>query len=75
VYKLELDLEELRMHVNGLDAQVRLLCQQIAQSQSAGQALKNVLPQLLKIDQQFDKMQQVMEAKEVLEKTSVAKGE
>lgn len=63
MYKLELTEEQLKIHVTGLDSSLRILGQNITNAQSPGLALKNLLPELIKINNQFDFMQAALDAK------------
>lgn len=57
MYSLILDDDRIKRYVTGLDSSIRLICQQIAQAPSPGASLKQLLPELYKIDQEFDFMQ------------------
>ena len=63
-YKLELTKERLALYVNGLDSSVRLLAQQIATHQSAGLALKELLPRLMQVHQELDELQKLVAEQE-----------
>lgn len=63
MYKLELTEQQMRMHVTGLDSSVRVIASQITQHQSPGLALKQLLPELVKIDKEFDFLQSALDAK------------
>lgn len=60
MYSIQFTQEQLNTHVTGLDSSVRLIAQQIAQNQSSGAALKQLLPQLIKLDQEFDRLQETV---------------
>ena len=65
-YKLELTKERLAVYINGLDSSVRLLAQQMGNAPSAGFALKELLPKLIQVNQEFDELQKLVDAQDKL---------
>lgn len=56
MYSFNLTEEELKVYITGLDSSIRLACQQMANAQSAGEALKQMLPRLIAINNQFARL-------------------
>lgn len=71
---VELTKDELRIYATGLDSSIKIACQQIAQQQSSGAALRELLPTLVKIDQQFMKLDEAL-AKELAKEEEKPKAE
>lgn len=67
MYQVNLTKERMQVHVAGLDAAVRLIAQQISNHQSSGAALKQLLPQLIKLDQEFEFLQEIVNGQDQLE--------
>jgi len=59
-YTLQLTKERLATYVTGLDSAVRLIAQQMANHQSAGLALKELLPKLVAINNEFEALQELV---------------
>lgn len=64
MYDLSLTKEQLVVYVTGLDSSIKLICQQIIQSQQSGLILKQLLPKLQEIDKQFQFLQEIVDKTE-----------
>lgn len=67
MYTIQFNKAQLELHISGLDSSVRIIAQQISNSQSSGLALKQSLARMTRINEEFERLQGILDEYERME--------
>lgn len=68
MYTFELTKEELKLHISGLDCGIKVLCSQISSTQNSIATLREILPKLIELNAQCQKLDNEVDRQDQINK-------
>ena len=60
-YNLELNKERIARYIRGLDSSIKIIAAQLQQSNNSALALRNLLPELIKLDEELQFLDSIID--------------